>query len=89
MFDKFISYFVGTKVIVYTDHASIKYLIAKKDTQPRLIKWVLLLQYFDLEIRYKKGIETWWQIIFQDFQLMTRGRTERISWNNFLMNNCF
>ncbi|PIM98272.1 DNA-directed DNA polymerase [Handroanthus impetiginosus] len=42
-FDKFRSYLVGTKVIGYTDHAAIRYLIEKKDAKPRLIHWVLLL----------------------------------------------
>ena len=42
-FDKFRSYLIGTKVIVYTDHFAIKYLIEKKDAKPRLIRWVLLL----------------------------------------------
>jgi hypothetical protein len=44
-------------VIVYTDHAGLKYLLIKKDAKPRLIIWILLLQEFDLEIKYKKGIE--------------------------------
>ena len=42
-------------MIVYTDHSSIQYLIAKKDEKPILIRWVLLLQEFNLEIRDKKG----------------------------------
>lgn len=56
-FDKFISYLEGTKVIMYTDHEEIKYLIAKKDSKPRLIRWVVLLQEFDLETNDEKGVE--------------------------------
>ena len=44
---KFRSYLVGSKVIVYTDHAAIKCLMPKKDAKPRLIRWILLLQEFD------------------------------------------
>ena len=32
--DKLISYLVGAKVIVYTDHAALKYLLTKKDAKP-------------------------------------------------------
>jgi hypothetical protein len=55
--EKFRSYLMGTKVIVYTDHATLMYLLTKKDVKPRLIRWILLLQEFDLKIRDKKGIE--------------------------------
>ena len=48
-------YILGSHVIIHTDHAAIKYLMAKKDVKPRLIIWVLLLQKFDLEIKDKKG----------------------------------
>ncbi|CAN6685860.1 unnamed protein product [Malus baccata var. baccata] len=53
--DKFRSYLIGTKVIVFTDHAALKYLFTKKEAKPRLIRWMLLLQEFDIEIKDEKG----------------------------------
>src|SRR4051812_7274192 len=53
--DKFRQYIVDSKVIIHTDHAAIKYLMQKKDAKPRFIRWVLLLQEFDLQIVDRKG----------------------------------
>jgi hypothetical protein len=41
--EKFRSYLVGTKLVVYTDHAILKYLLTKKDAKPHLIRWILPL----------------------------------------------
>jgi hypothetical protein len=54
---KFRSYLVGAKFIVYTDHDALKYLLTKKDAKPTLIRWIILLQTFDLEMKDKKGVE--------------------------------
>ena len=58
VFDKFRPYLIGNRVIVHTDHSAIKYLMTKKDAKPRLIRWVLLLQEFDLEMIHKKGTKS-------------------------------
>ncbi|GJZ24710.1 reverse transcriptase domain-containing protein [Tanacetum coccineum] len=56
-FEKFRPYLVLSKTIVYTDHSTLKYLLAKQDAKPRLLWWILLLQEFDVIIRDKKGAE--------------------------------
>ncbi|GJU87005.1 putative nucleotidyltransferase, ribonuclease H [Tanacetum coccineum] len=56
-FDKFRSYLVLSKTAVFTDHAAIKYMFSKQDAKPRLIRWILLLQEFDIKIKNTKGAE--------------------------------
>nr|GEZ87557.1 reverse transcriptase domain-containing protein [Tanacetum cinerariifolium] len=56
-FEKFQPYLVLSKRIIYTDHSALKYLLNKQDAKPRLLRWVLLLQEFDIIILDKKGSE--------------------------------
>ncbi|GJR22203.1 reverse transcriptase domain-containing protein [Tanacetum coccineum] len=56
-FEKFRSYLILNKSIVYTDHSALKYLFAKKDSKARLLWWVLLLQEFEFKVINTKGAE--------------------------------
>ena len=55
--EKFRSYIVGSHVTIFTDHASLNYLLSKQNTKPRLTRWILLCQEFNLTIKDKKGVE--------------------------------
>lgn len=56
--DKFRSYLIGgAPIIIYTDHSALKYLLTKQDAKARLIRWILLLQEFNLTIKDKKVVE--------------------------------
>jgi hypothetical protein len=74
-FEKFRSYIVNSKIIVYTDHAAIKYLLAKKDAKPRLIQWILFLQEFDVEIHDKKGVEN---VVADHLSRMNCGQDDKV-----------
>nr|GEY54435.1 reverse transcriptase domain-containing protein [Tanacetum cinerariifolium] len=58
-FEKFCSYLIMNRSIVYTDHSALKYLFAKKDTKVRLLRWILLLQEFDFKVIDTKGAENY------------------------------
>nr|GEY56125.1 reverse transcriptase domain-containing protein [Tanacetum cinerariifolium] len=56
-FEKFWSYLIMNKSIVYTDHSALKYHFAKKDSKARLLYWILLLQEFTFKVIDIKGAE--------------------------------
>ena len=66
--DKFRAYLIGSDIVIFTDHSALKYLLTKKNAKARLIRWVLLLQEFNLQIRDKKGVEN----VVADHLSMTR-----------------
>ena len=55
--DKFRAYLVGSDIVIFMDHSALKYLLTKQNAKERLIRWVLLLQEFKLQIKDKKGVE--------------------------------
>nr|GFB72096.1 reverse transcriptase domain-containing protein [Tanacetum cinerariifolium] len=58
-FEKFRSYLIMNKSIVYTDHSALKYLFSKKDVKARLLRWIILLQEFDFKVIDTKGAENY------------------------------
>ncbi|GJS07705.1 reverse transcriptase domain-containing protein [Tanacetum coccineum] len=58
-FEKFRSYLIMNKSVVYTDHSALKYIFNKKDAKARLLRWVLLLQEFDFKVIDTKGVENY------------------------------
>lgn len=57
VFDKFTAYLIGTQVVVFTNHAVVQYLFNKKDAKLQLIRWILLLQEFNIEFKDRKDSE--------------------------------
>ena len=55
--EKFRAYLVGSDIVIFIDHSALKYLLTKKNAKARLIRWVLLLQEFNLQIKDKKWVE--------------------------------
>ena len=86
--EKFRPYLLGSRVIIHTDHSTIKYLMAKKDVKPRLIRWVLFLQAFDLEIKDKKGSDNVIDDHLSILEKTTEEEKEIEIAENFLMSSC-
>ncbi|GJW22867.1 hypothetical protein Tco_0033489 [Tanacetum coccineum] len=48
------SYLISQNIVI-NDHLALRHLFKKQDAKPRLIRWILLLQEFDIEIKDRKG----------------------------------
>ena len=57
--DKFCAYLVGSFIVVFTYHSTLKYLLTKQDAKARLIRWILLLQEFNLQIKTRNEWRMW------------------------------
>ena len=55
--DKFRAYLIRSDIVIFTNHSALKYLLTKQNAKARLIRCVLLLQEFNLQIRDKKGVK--------------------------------
>ena len=55
--DKFKNYLLGTSIVIFTNHSTLKYLLNKKNAKVRLIRWILLLQEFNIQIKDKQRVE--------------------------------
>ena len=55
--NKFRHYITSYKTFIHNDHAAIRYLMNKPNVNARIIRWLLLLQQFDLTIVDKPGKE--------------------------------
>ena len=75
-FEKFITYLIASYVIVFTNHATLKDLIKKKDARPRLIKWITLFQEFDFETEDREGSKN--PIAYHLSRIMTRNASESL-----------
>nr|GEV98287.1 DNA-directed DNA polymerase [Tanacetum cinerariifolium] len=72
-FEKFRSYLIMNKSIMYTDHSAFKYLFAKKDSKARLLRWVLLLQEFTFKVIDTKRVHIQIPHGFLTLQTIMRG----------------
>ncbi|KAI3694996.1 hypothetical protein L1987_77983 [Smallanthus sonchifolius] len=66
--DKFRSYIWGNKVIVYSDHAVVRYLMAKKDAQSRLIGGFFYCKNLILKFETRRDVRTSWLTMCHRFK---------------------
>ena len=84
-FEKFRPYLIGSHMIVYTDHSTLKHLLSKKDSKPRIMRWILFLQEFVVRLKIRKVIRTLLLTISIGFSMVES--ITLVFLNAFLMSN--
>jgi len=52
---KFRHYLLGYKAKIVTDHKALTYLVNKPNPSGRLVRWLLLMEEFDIDIVHRSG----------------------------------
>lgn len=76
--DKFRSYLVSVKIIIYTDHATIRYLLAKQDANP--------IRYFLNSVAWQRFTATG-KYTTKIMYLELRGIEPSMPWKNLVRGN--
>ena len=53
--DKFRLYTEGHQIILATDHRPLRFIFENPQSKPKLIRWALQLQGYDLKLEYIEG----------------------------------
>jgi hypothetical protein len=48
-------YIYGQHIMLQTNHSTLKWLMSHQDSSSRLMRWALLLEEYNIQIKYKPG----------------------------------
>lgn len=56
-YEKNWAYLLGSKVVVHSNHTTLRYLVVKKEPISKLISWMLFLEEFAFEVKDQKVVK--------------------------------